>query len=356
VLTSETARRRAAFARVRRLLAAARVVASDASLVDPLVASTGLSRQGVLLGLGSYLELDAADADIEALVRTATPASCVHVILSANVFTAPLRALAVAWAASETLSVRPSRRDPVFARALVRAIDDARVTLVEKEDVSCRAEGEVHVYGRDETVDAVVRGVAHGVIVRGHGAGMGIALINSGVDEDGAAHAVAEDVVVFDQRGCLSPRVVIVEGGTRRAALVAERLHLALTRLGRDVPRGRLDEAERREAARYVETMAFVGRVLVDEGHVVGLAEATSPVVVPPSGRHVHIVAVDGCEDARLRLAPVAPFIVAIGGDDASKARALVADDARVRISKLGWMQRPPLDGPVDLRTRLDAP
>jgi hypothetical protein len=336
-------------ARVQKLLGAARVVAGDHAILDSLVASTGLSREGVALGL-RYLEIDATFAEIDALVVGATPASGVHVILSANVFTAPLRALAVAWAASEVITVRPSRRDPLFTRALVLAVGDARLRLVGDEAAPV-ALGEVHVYGRDETVDAVARGAAPGVVVRGHGAGMGVAFVGERVEEESAANAIAEDVVVFDQRGCLSPRVVVVEGGAGRAALVAERLHARLTSLGQDVPRGRLDDSERSSAARYVETMAFAGRVLGGDGHAVGLGEATSPAILPPVGRHVHVVAVTGPEDARRWLQPLARFIVAIGCEDAAQGRAIIGDRANVRVSRLGRMQRPPLDGPVDLRT-----
>lgn len=336
-------------ARVRSLLAAARTVANDPSIVDPLIRSTGLSREGVTRALRLYLETDATDAELVALVTTARPASRVHVVLSANVFTAALRALAVAWASSEHVTVRPSQRDPVFARALVYALGDARMALAEMSDPSVVSEGEIHVYGRDETVAAVAKAARTGVLVRGHGAGMGVAFVDSEASDEAAARGLAEDVVVFDQRGCLSPRLVLVEGDAARADRVAEALAANLTTLGREVPRGRLDDGERMEAARYVEVMAFAGRVLEGEGFAIGVGEMGRPLLLPPTGRHVHVVAVGERQAARQRLAGMARFVVAVGCEDATAVHALL--EARVRVSRLGWMQRPRLDGPVDLRS-----
>jgi hypothetical protein len=348
--TTDAGRREAARARVRRLLAAARIVADDGAIVAPLVSSTGLSREGVLLGLSRYLETDASDAELDALLDGARPASRVHVILSANVFTAPLRALAVAWAASERVTVRPSRRDPVLTCALLYALDDDRVALAEATDVSSVTEGEIHVYGRDETVMAVATTACAGVVVRGHGAGMGVAFVDVSTECERAAYAIAEDVVVFDQRGCLSPRVVLVEGDASRVDEVAEALSARLGTLATAVPRGRLDESEKRDAARYVATMAFAGRVRKGDAYAVGVGGVESAIVIPPTGRHVHVLGVSGCEAARTLLAPLARFIVTIGCDDPTKGQALLADPARVRVSRLGRMQRPPLDGPVDAR------
>ncbi|MEO7109752.1 MAG: proline dehydrogenase, partial [Polyangiaceae bacterium] len=101
---------------IRHLVLAAKKVADDPFIVNPLVQSTGLSRQGVELALREYLETDASDAEIETLIAQAKPTSHVHVILSANVFTGALRAIACARAAAPKVSVQLSSRDPVFAR------------------------------------------------------------------------------------------------------------------------------------------------------------------------------------------------------------------------------------------------
>src|SRR5690242_6220298 len=105
---------------VRALVVAARAVAHRrAAFVPSIVESTGLSAAGVELAFTRHLELDPTDEELRALVERAGDAPAVAVILSANVFIGALRAVALARAASEDVVVRPSRRDPAFARALV---------------------------------------------------------------------------------------------------------------------------------------------------------------------------------------------------------------------------------------------
>src|SRR5580704_9843451 len=85
---------------VQRLVSAARDLSRDAEREAALVETTGLSHQGIALALAEHLETSPSHDDIRRLVQGAGTASTVHVILSANVFTAALRALAVARAAA----------------------------------------------------------------------------------------------------------------------------------------------------------------------------------------------------------------------------------------------------------------
>lgn len=332
---------------VGRLVEAAGRVAGRDALVAKLVASTGLSREGVELGLDRHLELAPTEEEIGALVASAGDAKHVAVILSANVFVAALRAIAIARAASPSVVVRASKREPHFARALVEAVGEPGLTVVEEIDFARLFGGEVHVYGRDATIASVRARVGERIRVRGHGAGMGAALVGPGANLDDAARALADDVVAFDQRGCLSPRVALVEGEGRAKAF-AEALHGALEALEAKVPRGRVHEEERAEAARYEATLAFAGEVFRGGSHLVGLASPGSPLTIPPPGRHLHVAAVRSLDDAADLLRDLAPVIVALGTDDPERASRIAPTHAR--LSPLGRMQRPPLDGPVDLR------
>jgi hypothetical protein len=334
---------------VRRLLDAAREVhAGRAALRDRIAETTGLTPAGVELGFES-LEQEASDADLRALVDAAGQADHVHVVLSANVFIAPLRAIALARAASPRVTVRPSLRDPVLARALVHAAADPAVTLVEDRDVARVVAGppglarRVDVYGRAATIAGVRASVAEGVEVRGHGPGMGVAVVAG--DVAAAAGRVAVDVAAFDQRGCLSPRVVLVVGDPSRAEELALELHAALAALGRRVPRGSLDAEESAGASRWRDAVAFAGRLFAGEDHAVGLLASLDPSMLPPAGRHVLVVPLAPEGGVESALAPVAPYVVAVGSDDPA-----VAGPPHARRSALGAMQRPPLDGPVDRR------
>jgi hypothetical protein len=339
---------------VRRLLGAARaVLAQPSELVPAIVESTGLSTEGALLALSRHVEVDASDADLTTLVEHAGDATRVTVVLSANVFVGALRAIALARAASDDVVVRPSRRDPAFACALVEAavaLGDTHVRIDDALDVASVEEGEIHVYGRDDTIADVRDKAREGVRVRGHGSGMGVALVTAAADLTRAARGLADDVVVFDQRGCLSPRIALVLGEEARASALAEALHAELDRLAATVPRGAVPAEERAAGGRYVATMTYACRVLVGSQHAIGIAPPGAPLVLPPPYRHVHVAACASVAEAERLLAPFAKAVVSIGSDDLESARALARACPWARLSALGSMQRPPLDGPVDGR------
>jgi hypothetical protein len=338
---------------VRRLLSAARTVyARRVELAPAIAASTGLSLEGVDFAF-ARLEREASDDDLRLLVARAGDAARVHVVLSANVFVAALRAIAVARAAAPRVSIRPSPRDPTLARALVEAAEDPGLTLSTERDAGAIEAGAIHVYGRDETI-AAVRGAARpGVVVRGHGAGLGVAVVTPATDLGAAAEALARDVVVFDQRGCLSPRVAFAVGDRARAEAFASALDACLGAWGRRVPRGALGRAERAESRSWRDTFAFAGRVFEGDGHAVGLAGARdagdgSRLAIGPAGRHLGVFPVPTLDAACRAIAPIARFVVVVGSDDGDVGRTVAPPQARV--VPLGAMQSPPLDGPVDLR------
>ncbi len=334
---------------VRRLLAAANGVYRDrARLTADIARSTGLSREGVEVGF-ECLERDATDADLRALVDSAGDAERVHVILSANVFVAPLRAIAIARAASDHVSVRPSSRDPTLTHALVTMARDPAIAMARDRDGAIRDADRIDVYGRDETIALVRAQAKRSTVVRGHGAGLGIAVVTRAGDAGEAAEALAADIVPFDQRGCCSPRVAFVEGSSDRAEAFATALDDCLAAWERRTPRGTLSEGERADAARWRDVLAFVGRVWAGGHHVVALAPSGSPLSVPPSGRHVLVACTRSLEDVGAALGPIDRFVVSVGTNEPERLRSLAPPHARV--VPLGRMQRPPLDGPVDRRT-----
>ncbi|MDI3285933.1 acyl-CoA reductase [Polyangium sp. 15x6] len=349
-------------ARVLRVIAAGRRI-QDPN--DPLGAEararlpevTGLDPRGVELALSAHLETHPTDAEIDALLARTGRAPRCHVILAANVCTAPLRALALAAATSPVIVVRPSRRDPVVTDLLVRALsaDEAfvqthRASLTRAASIAPAPGDELHVYGSDASIEAVTRGLPAGVFVRGHGTGIGLAVIGRDAALEDAAEALAWDVVPFDQRGCLSPRFVLVEGGEHHAERFVQALDAALSRAAERVPRGSLDPALAAEIALYGASMDAVGLFLSRPSHAVGFDPSPRALVLPPAARVVHVVAL-APTDAPNLLAPWAPYVTSVGlCDDGALARAILERAPFARRSPLGGMQRPPLDGPVDLR------
>jgi hypothetical protein len=215
-------------------------------------------------------------------------------------------------------------------------------------DVTTVHEGELHVYGTDETIASIRSRAAAGVRVVAHGSGLGVAWISASAELETAAARLAEDVVVFDQRGCLSPRIALVEGQAARVDAFADALHGELARFDASVPRGELPSDVAAASERYVTTMAYAGRVLTGLGHAVGVAPPGAPLVSSPPYRHVHVVPCSMESEGAAILAPLAPSLIAVGSDDEAAARRLAPDWART--SALGRMQKPPLDGPVDGR------
>lgn len=332
-------------ARVARVVTAAGAVARDAALVPALVRSTGLSPAGVALALRDHLELAPSANEVARLITRAASAAHVHVILSANVFVGALRALACAVAAAPKVTVQTSSREPVFADALLAAIADPAISKSEREVVTTMTTGEVHVYGRHETIVAVRASAPPGLVVRAHGPGFGVAYIAPSDELAVAAGALASDVVVFDQRGCLSPRVAFVAGDAARAARFAKALASALETLAIHVPRGALTPDETAEGVRYVETMRFAGEACVGPSSVVGTSRR---FVLPPTGRCVHVVAVARGTDIVAALGDGLAFVTSVGTSEREVASSFPAG---VRIAALGQMQKPPFDGPVDLRS-----
>jgi hypothetical protein len=334
-----------------------------AQLVAELRQTTGLSTEGVARALDRHAERSASEHELALLLgrtrRPNSPPTC-HVLLSANVCTGSIRALCLAVAVAPHVRVRPSRRDPALAVALAAELSRDRhfarasgtVELVGELVVA--PEDELHAYGRDDTI-AAVRTL--GCRVWAFGSGYGIAVVEEGIDLAAAANAIVSDVVAFDQRGCLSPRVVLCGGDAERASQVATILQEHLARAASEVPMGTLAAAERAEVARWLTTAAALGGAppRLDEVLRVGAAcsaEDHDAIAPPPPARCLHVV---GCGSGMgERTSAVVAKATILGGGGGAVFNAARALAPRARVAALGRMQTPPLDGPVDLRTAPD--
>lgn len=351
-------------ARVECVVRAARRIQDPADVLGlearaRLPEVTGLTRESIELALAEHFETQPTAAEIESLLQSTTSAPVCHVIMSANVFTAPLRALALAIATSERVFVRASRRDPVVTELLVRVLsEDAEFAayggaLQIVEMVRPGPGDELHVYGSDESIAAMTADLPEGVIVRAHGTGIGIAIVGDGdyVALGDAAEQLARDVGVFDQRGCLSPRFVFVEGDDWRAERFSMELDEALTHFSERYPRGVMDSGLQVEISRYRATMEAIGFYWEGSAHGVGLDLSPRALVLPPAARIVHVVAVND-DNARTLLEPWIRYVTAVGiVDEGDLVREMREWLPQARWDLLGFMQRPPLDGPVDGRT-----
>lgn len=339
--------------RVRRAVSAAVCLADarhplgvEARRILP--AAVGLSSQNVELCLSECLEIAPAEAELRELCRNVPLAPAAHVLLSANVFVGAHRAIAVALAASERVYVRPSRREPQMARLLHEA--GAPIHIVD----ALRPEPGDHVwaYGSDETLLELRDTLPDGVTLHAHGSGFGVALIQaaSRAELEAAALALARDVVPFDQRGCLSPRVAFVLRDAAAARDFAEALSESLASFTERVPRGPLSEEERAAERRYRDLATYSGESFAGRDYAVSVREEEpgEALLIPPIGRNVHVVSTADWT-ARLEMLGASLTAVGVAGPEALRERVSACMPA-ARVSELGRMQRPPLDGPVDRR------
>ncbi|MGC4064519.1 MAG: acyl-CoA reductase [Polyangiaceae bacterium] len=311
---------------------------------DELPESTGLSRENVAWGLAHSLERHATATQLGELIAGVTRCETAHVLLSANVFTAALRAVALAKASAARVLVRPSRREPLFAQLLHDA-DPSAFELVDR--LQPAPEDHVWAYGADATLQTVSRQWPAGVVLHGHGNGYGVLVVSNPEAMTRERYDdMALDIAAFDQRGCLSPRIAIVEGDDGTAEDVGRSLFEALRRIQLRLPLGRLTQEERAERLRYRELMRYLGDCFEADGALVGVAPSDSDWIVPPPGRVIHVQATTALEDA---IARHARDITNIGVSPAASCiwRRSVP---RARVAHWGRMQCPPLDGPADRR------
>lgn len=309
--------------------------------------STRLDPRGVELALRVALERSPAPehlAQLQARVRNSPRA---HVLLSANVFTAALRAIALAVCASEQVYVRASRREPHMA-ALLHEGAPGSFHLV--SELAPQPGDQLWVYGSAATLVAVREHTPPGVVIHEHGPGFGVAIARE-TTFDANAHDVvaglARDIVLFDQRGCLSPRLLLVQGSAHFARDLAAAVARALSELEREVPIGAPTPQELAEQIRYRDSWLYAGEMFAAGSGLVSFDADGERLVIPPARRNLHVVCT---HDPLGSLAPMRTELTALATHDPAWLSEIGQHYPQARCSLFGAMQCPPLDGPVDLR------
>lgn len=265
----------------------------------------------------------------------------VGVVLAATVPTAPLRAIALPWlAGAREVLVRPSRRQRALAGAVVRAFGRDAIACV---DALPEAVDHVVAYGSDETIEALRASLREGVSFEGRGHGFGVSYVDEVTDAH--ARAVALDVALYDQRGCLSPQGVFVRGDP---VDFARRLHDALGALEATLPRGIVDLADAAAIVQW-QGVAAARSAWFRKGptHAVGALDERA-LLGSPGLRNVAVARVADAREVASTLGAQGRHVSAVGvaGDVDPRAWAWVPG----RVVPAGAMQDPALDGPEDAR------
>lgn len=294
----------------------------------------------------------------------------VLVWLSANITTAPLRALAMPILHGVPVLAKASSRARRVPELLSRCFDDlggplSRRLQVLPQDADTREvlreARRVHVYGSDAAIAAVERGAAPGAKVTGFGPGIGVGWVDALHMRDArrcddAARRLAWDAALHDQRGCLSPRLVWLEGddrGTHRR--FARCLFQQMQSLGSVMPRGPAPLAD--AWLRWRARVALCAEVYAgDEGSVALLDTALHQKpsdLLPPAHRHLLLLPAASPVEALERAGALAKTIksVALSGLGTEAIRrwrralacAEVPRSAALRIAALGQLQAPPM-------------
>jgi hypothetical protein len=144
--------------------------------------------------------------------------------------------------------------------------------------------------------------------------------------------------------------VAFVVGGAGAARDFARAAAECLAALAEEVARGQLSEEERAAERRYRDLATYSGELFAGRDYAVSVGDEKpgEPLLMPPVGRNLHVVST---ADWTRHIETMRPSVTAVGVAGADALRELVASLVpRTRVSALGRMQRPPLDGPVDRR------
>ena len=335
----------------------------------PLV--TGYPARAVGLALDHLwhaLRRGGLEAVVDAELGDATPPPpdlALHV-LTGNVPGAGVFGMIAALLAGIPSLVKTARREPLLPALVAASLaaEDARLGAALAvapwpggdpglDGAAIAAADLVLAYGRTETLAAVAAHAPRRLLR--YGPRVSVALIaREAVDRQTAARAALQ-VALFDQQGCLSPQLLVVEESDPAAtARFVAALGAELARLETTLPRAPLTLAEETAVWRHVERARWqaqegealavhaddAGRfsVVCDrrDGHVGG----------SPLHRHVVVLPVAALADAGARLAPIAGCVEAVGYAGPERrlveAGAVAAACDAPRLCPLDRMQRPP--------------
>ena len=214
-------------------------------------------------------------------------------------------------------------------------------------------------FGEDATIDRIRSRAPEGVEVIGYGESYSVGFVHAGADLRQATARAAFDVCLFDQRGCMSPQTIYVQGDAGRALLFGRALARAIENLKSTLPRASFARGERELVADAVRRLATRAMEPLPHGLdtlIKGpLRDAVPEFVVavepfgPPTcvgfGRVAVVKPCPGAHEVAAQLKRSGSPLDTLGLSEGLSERdhsALRLAGAK-RMCELGEMQRPPL-------------
>ena len=329
-----------------------------ARLARELPAATGFSRPVVEHGLALALEPWTREALRELWEREAGAGvigfGTTAVLLAGAIPMPTLLALLAPLALRSGVIARTASRDPLTARVAAESLRERDTDLADAlalvdfghDDGDALAAflsaDCVVATGSDATVEAIASQTRGQLVSRGHR--LSVAVLGEDADLEAASEALALDVALWDQLGCLSPIAAYVVGGHATARRTSEALADALERIDVALPRGTVptDAAARVSHERTEAELrsAAGGNVALHTGRTWAVVtEADAKPRSAPLHRFVRVHPVPDLAALADALAPYAAHLAAIGCAGVSLPSTYGAS----RICPLGQMQAPPL-------------
>jgi hypothetical protein len=214
------------------------------------------------------------------------------------------------------------------------------------------------VYGSDATLGEIIGRLPGDIPAARHGDKFSLSVIfrsAAGGSDPEVVRECAKDVSLYDQRGCLSPRILFVEGGVSDARRFAGRLYQALVSIQRREGRYRRDAAA--ASVRSAEIEELVVRSLDPKDLEFISLSSDGPVVyvprrgvgdIPSGGQVVAVKAFRSMAQIRSAMKPFRRRLQGIAAAGTARERMRVRrafrDSSAVYFTGPGRLQTPPLD------------
>lgn len=342
-----------------------------------LPTTTGLSGPMVdwaLSTAAASMTPEAVEAVAELATRArpglvAAHARLATVVLAGNVFTAPLTSMIVPLLVRVPVIAKASSADdtlPLLLRDALRKADPDVGACVEvttfpggtldlERALFARADV-VGVHGNDDTIRDVRARIPSTALFVPHGHGLGAAFVpSSALVEPKMAADVAEqvalDVAAYDQRGCMSLHMILVEPGSVQIPAFAQMVARSLGALGSTLPRGPLPAAEGAAQLQWRGVAAVRGELFEGDGFATSY-EGDTALRPSPGWRNVSVYRCSNVHELGKRLEPFGVHLKALAvAADAARHQAIAAalpPPLAPRICEPGQMQRPPFGSTAD--------
>ena len=287
------------------------------------------------------------------------PIAMLSVVLAGNVFTASVRGVVVPLLFGIPVLVKASSSETLFPAMLCDALRSADSRLGAAMDVVAFPGGDAEaasVYGSDETIGAIAARLASTPLIA-HGHGVSVAYCGShavrGAHLGDTISELSLDICAYDQRGCLSPQLVLVEETPDLSAMdFAERLAKeGLEPLSRTLPRGPLPISVGAAQAQWRGIAEVEGTLFRGDTYAVSVRDP-QPIRWSPAFRNITVAGVRSLDEALRAMQPIGSNLKCVGTDSASipelQARLTGSPTLSAYACTTGTMQTPSLDAPAD--------